>query len=867
MHLIFWNRLIIISFCWSGAFGAQSVVTDIRPDDPAGYIDTESPYASVPLAILSTSVDGGDSVNFDSASVDGSSVRLGPALAMPDNNLGAVRRDVDNDGDQDVELFFHVPDTGIQCNQNSINVTGSTVNGEAFFSSTNIVTPVCPQCHDGEQNTRRVDSAGMEYFSVAEDSTLQMTDFAENGFVGLVSGVDKGSLNVANDGSFTYIPELNYFGLDEFSYENELGQTNTVKISVMSVNDAPIALPDEIGIAASAELVRAEPGIMANDVDVDGDPLTVELISDVTSGQLILDPNGSFSYVPGAGFNGFDRFSYRLNDGLENSNEVDVNISLPNVLIIMVDDMGQGDAQVYNPGSAINMPSLDALAAAGIHFTQAHSPAAACSPTRYSLMTGNYPYRGRQENGVWKSFDPDPMLLPGQITLGDMARQANYRTGYIGKTHDGHALSNEAGTGYTRLVVEADFSKALDKAPTQFGFDYSFILPGGIGSGPYAYFENDRLVRLDTVSGAYLPFEIAASAHEKMVSVSNGQSFNGGLIGSGGIAIDNYDSRQAGSVLTEQALAFIDNHQQQNEAAGSHRPFFLYMAPPQPHTPWSPPPVFNPAEPTDIEVGAPGSAVAGVTQISGRTDSVYETDLILGTLVTKLDEKGLLANTLIIFTSDNGANRTLSQSGYYGSGERVETGPEGLEHFNAQGIDAGVPLRGSKAEIYEGGHRVPLIMRWGDGTPEGSVIEPDSASLQMIGLQDMMLTIADLIGVSMPTDQANDSFSYRQLLLGEPDADEYVREHMFVQGRPLSGNYENMGRALYMRDAQGDLWKLIAEADMHAPEDNINFVSLHNLTADPGEENNMLTGWAAQEWVDTMTDSYLEQISQSRTAH
>jgi arylsulfatase A-like enzyme len=836
---------------------------DIRPGDATNFIDTESPYTAVHVAVLSTSVADGEAQDFNAADVNPTTVRFG--AAEPDANfLAGALKDVDADGDTDLDLVFAVADTGIACEDPAAAVTGELNDTTSFSGGDSITTPDCPACHSVDDEYRDVVE---ETFFVLEDNTLQVTEPAAAGFQVLETGASNGSLALGGNGSFSYTPDANFYGIDGFEYRDAASQLRDVTISVIAVNDPPMAVADAVGIASGRNVNRPVPGVLANDTDVDGDTLTVQLGAAASEGNLQLNPDGSFTYEPGPAFDGHDAFTYTVSDGQITSSEVEVNISLPNILIIYVDDMGQGDAPVYNPGSAIAMPNLDALAAAGMRFTNAHSASSVCSPSRYSLLSGNYPYRGRRQNGVWKAYDADTMLLPEQLTIAEALGPLGYRSAFIGKVHNGGAMWNEAGTAYTNVHADMDYARAIDRGPTQFGFDYAFTLPTGVGGGPYAYFENDRMTRYDTWTGVFQPFATADQARSFLIQVTANQSYNGGTIGNSGWAMDQYDSRKAGPFLTRQALEFIDDHVQQNASSGTHNPFLLYVATPEPHTPWTPPPVFNVNDPTDISAGAAGTPIAGATPISARTDMVFETDVILGTLVSELDAKGLLDNTLIVFTSDNSANMQNTQAGYQGTGIRIEEGPGGDQHINAQGTVNGVPLSGYKAMIGEGGHMVPFVVRWGNGTAEGSLIPPGSAAPQMFGGQDLIASIADLVGVTLPADQANDSFNFGPVMLDEIAPGAEVRDHMFVQGTTTSAGWGRLDRALYKWHSNGDLWKLVGVSDVDDYQANLEFTALYNLTDDPAELNNRIADSSAQTWLATMTSEYVTTLGLARTAN
>ena len=343
------------------------------------------------------------------------------------------------------------------------------------------------------------------------------------------------------------------------------------------------------------------------------------------------------------------------------------------------------------------------------------------------------------------------MILPRQITLGDVFDSAGYRTGFIGKLHNGGQFWNRAGTDYTADPDAIDFARPFDAGPTGFGFDYSFLLPGGFSGTVYAYFENDRLVRYTESSGSYEAFAADSEARSHMVRINEawGGRHNTGLMGSPGLAMDNFDSSNTGRVLARKALEFMGRAIDENTSPAYPQPFFLFFAMPELHTPYSPPAFFDIDHADDVTQPKSGTAVAGSSGIGPDIDMVKEIDLIVGELTRYLEERGQLENTLIILTSDNGP-----------------VVPPGQQDFAPQGTEGGVPLRGYKGTIFEGGHRVPLLARWGSGAAGGSIIPPQSRSDALVGLHDLMATFYALLGVQRPHGQANDSKSFLPVLLG-----------------------------------------------------------------------------------------------------
>lgn len=604
---------------------------------------------------------------------------------------------------------------------------------------------------------------------------------------------------------------------------------------------------DTYSVAAGMQLQRAAPGVLANDNYL-APNAQARLVTPATYGTVALEADGAFVYEPNWRFSGYDYFTYEIVSGEDVSAPITVRISPPNVIVILVDDLGQGDIGVYDSAVSADTPNLNALAKAGMVFNHAHSPTAVCSPSRYSILTGNYPYRGRLATGIWDSYEPATMIIPGQITLGDIFRDSGFQTAFIGKLHNGGAYwSAAADNTYTRNEQEIDFSRRFDRGPTQYGFDYSFVLPGGNSGPPYAYFENDQLVRFNSGSGKYEHFASKEDAAKHLVSISGrwNEQFNGGLMGRSGLAIDNFDSRQIGAILTSKALAFLQQAIARNESAYPPKPFFLFFAPPLIHSPYSPPEFFDLKLPDgDSDVTNP-AAVAG-TANNPRADMIRQTDLMVGAIIDFLDSQNALENTLIIFSSDNG--------------------PVTWPDRYPPGQDQGVQLRGYKGEIDEGGHRVPLLARWGDGSAAQSYIAPGQRSNVLLGLNDLAATFYALLGKQRPVNQANDSKNFLPVMLGEPTAAASPREHLIVQGSPPSADSANLlDRAFYKYDDAGDLWKLTVVSSSTDPLAEISWRKLYNLSTDPGESTNQIENPDHEALLRSMQTAYLQLITQPQT--
>lgn len=280
----------------------------------------------------------------------------------------------------------------------------------------------------------------------------------------------------------------------------------------------------------------------------------------------------------------------------------------PNIIFLMADDLGWGDFQCYNPKGKVPTPTMDRLAREGMRFTDAHTPAALCAPTRYAVATGNYTWRGREPGGTW-GWNQTPQFLPGQKTVGHLLQEAGYRTGLFGKLHFGGVFAKADG--------KPDFTQPMQVGPREWGFGYSYVLLGGHQAPPYCFFENNRVDGDAT----------------KIAQLEAGPR-NGGVIPTAGPGLPDWDSRQVGAKLVEKAIAFID--------ADKDKPFYIHLSTDGAHGPYTPP---------DELAGTP---VKGVTKMTPKTDMAHEVDVVAGKLFEALEKRGLLEKTLLIVTSDNG---------------------------------------------------------------------------------------------------------------------------------------------------------------------------------------------------------------------
>ncbi len=359
----------------------------------------------------------------------------------------------------------------------------------------------------------------------------------------------------------------------------------------------------------------------------------------------------------------------------------------PHIVLIMADDMGYGDPGCNNPGSKIPTRHIDRLAAEGMRFTDAHAPAAVCVPTRYSLMTGRYPFRVRP---VAKGR---PLIAKGRTTIASLLKENGYRTAMVGKWHLGFDFEDRGG---------------LHRGgPVDCGFGSYFGIPASLDIPPYYYIRDDRPVAP--------PTELIA-AHN-----SDGWTrIQGAFWRQGGIA-PGFRHADVLPRFTEEAVRVVDEH----AGASPEQPLFLYLALPAPHTPWMP---------TEEYLGKSGASIYG--------DFAVQVDDCVGQVLAALDRHEMTKDTLVVFTSDNGPVWF----------------PHDAERFGHRSVG---PLRGMKGDAWEGGHRMPFIIRWQGKVAGGRV------SGQTICHVDLLRTFAAIVGVDLPASEGVDSHDLLPLLLGE----------------------------------------------------------------------------------------------------
>ncbi|MGS2722613.1 sulfatase family protein [Porticoccus sp. GXU_MW_L64] len=452
-------------------------------------------------------------------------------------------------------------------------------------------------------------------------------------------------------------------------------------------------------------------------------------------------------------------------EGLEEKSSVKANndktSQRPNIIVILADDMGYGDIAAYNPASKVPTPNLNKLAAEGMRFTDAHSPSSVCTPTRYSLLTGRYAWRTRLKKGVLNGSSR-LLIDPQRETLASLLKDAGYHTATIGKWHIG--LGDP----------KPDYKNpdGLRPGVNEVGFDYFFGISASLDMPPYVYIENG------STSSPLTGNTIDAEQQRRR----GGKGFwRAGEIG------DDFVHQEVLPVLTEKAVEYV--HSRSSDTNDS--PFFLYFPLPAPHTPWLPTQPFQ-----------------GVSGAGHYGDFAAQVDDTVGQLMRALEQAGIDDNTLVIFTSDNGAHWLPSDIKQYG-------------HL------ANGDLRGQKADIHEGGHRVPFIARW------HSRIPAETVSHQPLTLADLMATFARITGQPLEQEAGADSFDLANVFLGTAEQ---------VERGPMIHHALNGLFAI----REGD-WKLVeglgsggfTQPRTVEPGEGEAPYQLYNLAQDPSEQNNL----------------------------
>lgn len=453
-------------------------------------------------------------------------------------------------------------------------------------------------------------------------------------------------------------------------------------------------------------------------------------------------------------------------------------VKKPNVLLIVADDLGMGDVSAYG-STTISTPNIDSLAKAGVRFDNAYATSATSTPSRYAMMTGMYPWK----NPKAAILDGDaPLLIPVDIpTLPKMMQKAGYNTAAIGKWHLGMGDGN------------VDWNSLISPSANDVGFDYTCVIAATNDRVPTVYVENGLVEGLDPADPLYVSYyeafdgEPTALNNPELLKMKWDHGHNNAVVN--GIPRIGFmkGGEKARWVDEDMADRFVDKVKAYVDRCGDE-PFFLYYGLHQPHVP-----------------RAPHQRFVGSTSMGPRGDAVVEADWCVGEVLSYLREKGILENTIVIFTSDNGP---VLNDGYLdGAAEMLG------EHDPMNG------MRGGKYSLYDGGTHVPFIVAWHDRIKPG-------VSEALISQLDLFATLGELTGGEIPS--GLDSEALPEVLCGRSDVG---REDLVLEAQ---------GRLAYMR-GRNVLIPPYKGRKVNATGNelgNLREWGLFDLDADPGQKEN-----------------------------
>lgn len=445
----------------------------------------------------------------------------------------------------------------------------------------------------------------------------------------------------------------------------------------------------------------------------------------------------------------------------------------PNVIYILADDLGYGDVHCFNPNGKIATPNLDAMAENGVRFTDAHTTSAVCTPTRYSILTGRYNWRTSLKSGVLGGFSKS-LIQQERVTVPEVMKAQGYKTAYIGKWHLGWDWKMNEGANLENLnslhkIRDIDYESPITHGPSSHGFDYSYGFCGSLDMPPYVWVENDYPTQLPT---------------KNTISVDSKSTWRNGPTS------DDFVHAEILQTVTDKAKAYIQ------EQKGAKDPFFLYLPLPAPHTP---------ILPTTEFLGKSNTNLYG--------DFVMQVDDVLGQIRKELKSLGMAENTLLIFTSDNGC----SPKANFDELKRVKHDPS-------------CGYQGHKADIFEGGHRVPFLVEWPAKALKSVAVD------QTISTADLFATCAELTKYKASDSDGVDSYSILSLITEQ--GGDYEREYTVMHS--INGSFAIRKGDWKMNFCPGSGgWSEPKPASFKNRKDDYLKFQLYNLAQDPAEEHNL----------------------------
>ena len=452
----------------------------------------------------------------------------------------------------------------------------------------------------------------------------------------------------------------------------------------------------------------------------------------------------------------------------------------PNIIVVLADDLGYGDVAAFNENGKIKTPHLDQMASEGMIFTDAHTSSAVCTPTRYGILTGRYNWRSTLKSGVLRGYS-EALIPDDRTTIASMLKEQDYYTAFIGKWHLGwdwalyDSINNDKEVEKGPETV--DFSKPVTHSPNTLGFDYAYGHCGSLDMAPYVYVENGKATMLpDTVTGSDSKYGWWRE----------------------GLTSKDFVHEDVTPNFFRRTFSYIKDRAKEKE------PFFLYLALPSPHTPI-----------------LPTKKWQGKSRLNPYGDFVMMVDDYVGQLLKLIREEGIEKNTMIVFTSDNGCSPQAD-----------------FEVLGEKGHDPSYIFRGYKADIFEGGHRVPFIVKWPARIGKG--LKSD----ETICTTDLLATFAEISGYSLSDSEGEDSYSLVPLF-DQQKMDKPLREATIHHSINGSFAIRKDKWKLIMCPGSGG-WSYPHPKKDAAVVDTLPPLQLYNLKDDPGETKNLIETHAAK---------------------
>ena len=474
----------------------------------------------------------------------------------------------------------------------------------------------------------------------------------------------------------------------------------------------------------------------------------------------------------------------------------------PNIIIIYTDDQGVGDVSALNLNAKFRTPNIDRIANEGLVFTDGHSSDAVCTPSRYSLLTGRYSWRTSLKRGVLKADGPC-LIEKDRMTIASLLQENGYHTAMVGKWHLQMEFVGKKGK-------DRDWSKSFTDGPTEKGFDYFFGIPASMNYGVLTYLENNKVLEAPSMWTRKKHIKEPYTDYRMTPPYQNEQGEGEGWVE----AAPSFNDELVLETFAAKAVEYINKAAKDSK---NGKPFFLYLPLTSPHLPHATHPDFQ-----------------GRSDCGNYGDFMEETDYRVGQVLNALKANDIEENTLVIFSSDNGAERNYVYQ------------RETYKHFSSMNF------KGGKRDLYEGGHRVPFLMRW------PKVIKAGRKVALPVCQTDYLATIAAIVGAKIPDNAGEDSYSLYDLLK-EDTFNENSRGPVIHHS--VSGHFsirDGKWKLNMLRGSGGSLLPRFIE-----PKEGEATYELYNMEVDPGETTNRYFDYP--EIVQKMTEKITKIVKDGRS--